>query len=123
MALTLHAIQALTQKAYLVAYHAPVHFQLGFARTAHAYATALTLKVRPHPRQTRRQMLHLSQFNLQFAFLAFCAQGETIQNKPYQNHHPALTTAPKVALLATRPGLTHNPTFGSDIADPPKPPL
>ena len=73
-------LQPLLEHRDLAANHAAVGFELRFAGSAQPDATADAREVRPHPRQTREQILELRQLDLELGFVTARARRENVEN-------------------------------------------
>jgi hypothetical protein len=102
LTLQLDALQALAQHLDPLAQQAPIGFQLGFTRAAHADTALLALQVSPAPHQAAGQMLQLREFHLELALEAAGALREDVEDETVAIQHPSPGMLFEIALLAGR---------------------
>ena len=87
---------------------ATVRFQLRFTVTAHADTAFLTRQVTPEPGQSRKQMLELREFNLEFALFGAGALRENIENQRRAIQNFAAENFFEIAALSGRKFIVEN---------------
>lgn len=101
-ALTLKLPESLFEHGNPFAKQPAVRLQLGFSWSTQADPALLTLQVRPATHQPCCQMLQLSQFDLQLAFMTLGTLGKNIQDQGAAIDHPATEHLFQIALLTGR---------------------
>ena len=113
----LHFLQLAPQSGDAFLNAPAVNLQLRFPITAHADAAFLSRKVRPHPGQSRQDVLQLRHLDLHLAFARACALGEDVEDQRGSIQHLTVKDPLQVAGLrrtqfVIKDHRVHHPLFG-----------
>lgn len=114
---TLHIREALLENADAMLDEPAVGFQLRFAGTAHTDAAAHLLKVCPHARKTRQQILELRKLHLHACFTRTRPCGENVENEFRAVHHARIDDQLDVLALRWRKLVIENDERGTELLD------